>query len=447
MVGWVRHCGFVVGVLCSGMLGAADGRRDDDCQRHAQAERADIAQPGETRVQLGPRPYFLVGDMARSRLKRRLERCAGGPFRPTDFSIGHRGAPRQFPEHTEESYRAAARMGAGIVECDVTFTRDRELVCRHSQCDLHTTTNILLTSLAAKCSVPFEPADPATDTPASVKCCTSDLTLDEFKSLKGKRDGADALATTVEAYVAGTTDPPTDGYPDTDETGGHGTLLSHKESIALFRELGVKMAPELKSPGVAMPFQGSYTQQDYARQMIEEYRSAGVAPRDVWAQSFSLADVEYWIANAPCFGRQAVYLDASYERDDFAAFMGSEAMLRDYMADLVRRGVPIVAPPMWMLLTTDDGGRIVPSQYAHAARRAGLDIVTWTIERTDLTDGATGDWYFGSALPEASLEGVIDRPGDRYLVLDVLAREVGIVGIFSDWPATVTYFANCMGLR
>jgi glycerophosphoryl diester phosphodiesterase len=38
-------------------------------------------------------------------------------------------------------------MGAGILECDVTFTRDRELVCRHAQCDLHTTTNILDTPL------------------------------------------------------------------------------------------------------------------------------------------------------------------------------------------------------------------------------------------------------------------------------------------------------------
>jgi len=48
-------------------------------------------------------------------------------------------------------------MGAGILECDVTFTKDLELVCRHSQCDLHTTTNILTTPLAAKCSVPFSP--------------------------------------------------------------------------------------------------------------------------------------------------------------------------------------------------------------------------------------------------------------------------------------------------
>jgi glycerophosphoryl diester phosphodiesterase len=29
----------------------------------------------------------------------------------------------------------------------------------------------------------------------------------------------------------------------------------------------------------------------------------------------------------------------------------------------------------------------------------------------------------------------------------VLAKEVEIRGIFSDWPATVTYYANCMGLE
>jgi hypothetical protein len=49
-------------------------------------------------------------------------------------------------------------MGAGIQECDVTFTKDGELVCRHDECDLHTTTNILVTNLASKCTQPFTPA-------------------------------------------------------------------------------------------------------------------------------------------------------------------------------------------------------------------------------------------------------------------------------------------------
>lgn len=32
-------------------------------------------------------------------------------------------------------------------------------------------------------------------------------------------------------------------------------------------------------------------------------------------------------------------------------------------------------------------------------------------------------------------------------VLDVLARQVGIRGVFSDWAAPVTYYATCMGLK
>ena len=104
-------------------------------------------------VQLGPRPFYLVDKLSNSRLKRQLEACADGPFHQTTFSIGHRGGGAlQFPEHTKESHEAGARMGAGILECDVTFTNDGELVCRHDQCDLHTTTNILVTPLAGKCS-------------------------------------------------------------------------------------------------------------------------------------------------------------------------------------------------------------------------------------------------------------------------------------------------------
>ena len=34
--------------------------------------------------------------------------------------------------------------------------------------------------------------------------------------------------------------------------------------------------------------------------------------------------------------------------------------------------------------------------------------------------------------------------GDILVALDVLARDVGILGIFSDWAGT--YYANCMGL-
>ena len=87
-------------------------------------------------AQLGPRPRYLVDDMDESALKYALQQCLDDPavdFAPHDFSIGHRGACLQFPEHTEESYIAAMEMGAGIVECDVAVTKDGELVCRHAQ--------------------------------------------------------------------------------------------------------------------------------------------------------------------------------------------------------------------------------------------------------------------------------------------------------------------------
>ena len=417
---------------------------DDGWKRDWNDKRGHQRHWGNPKAQLGPRPFFLVDNMDDSRLKQTLKQCENGPFYRTDFSIGHRGAPLQFPEHTVESYLAASRMGAGILECDVTFTKDRELVCRHSQCDLHTTTNILLDDeLAQKCSEPFTPADPTTGKPASAKCCTSDITLAEFRTLKGKMDAADRSATTVEEYVGGTADWRTDLYAGTDEANSLGTLMTHRESIRLFRDLGVKMTPELKSPSVEMPFQGNYTQEDYAQQMIDEYKQERIPPRQVYPQSFNRDDVLYWIENEPAYGNQAVYLDDSYSTlpaDEFEALMDSRRKLRKYMRTLVDQGIQIVAPPMWMLVTTNDNGRVKPSKYAKAARRAGLDIITWTFERSNLTDGG-GDWY------HQTTEGAVEKPGDRYKTLDVLAKKVGVLGVFTDWPASVTYYANCMGLR
>jgi glycerophosphoryl diester phosphodiesterase len=380
--------------------------------------------------QLGPRPFYLLNDMEEGPLKSALKQCENRLFyRKTDFSIGHRGAPMQFPEHTRESYEAAAKMGAGILECDVTFTKDRQLVCRHSQCDLHTTTNILaIPELATKCSEPFSPADVLSGKPASAKCCTSDITLDEFKSLCGKMDASNPDATTVEEYMNGTASWRTDLYSQC------GTLLTHKESIELFKQLGVKMTPELKSPSVEMPFEGSYRQQDYAQQMLDEYKMAGVSARNVYPQSFNLEDIKYWIENEPHFARRAVYLDSRvYEQTDFKPTLAN-------MRQLKAQGINIIAPPLWALLTLDEQGEIVPSQYAKLAREAGLEIITWTLERDGpLANG--GGWY------HQSIRAAIDRDGKTYEVLHVLAKEVGVLGVFSDWPATTSYYANCMGLQ
>ena len=351
-------------------------------------------------------------------------------MRPSRFSIGHRGSALQFPEETAEAIEGGARMGAGILECDVTFTKDRQLVCRHSQCDLHTTTNILtIPALAAKCTAPFTPADPATGRAASATCCTSDITLDEFKQLCGKMDGFNPNALTAEEYLSGTPKFRTDLYATC------GTVLAHDEYIQLVDSLDRDFTPELKAASVPMPFQGTYTQQQYAQQMIDAYKAHGINPRRVFAQSFDYNDILLWIKNDPAFGRQAVFLDP---RVDLPGGL-DEAIAA--MPAVAADGVRIIAPPTWALVTVDAQNHIVPSAYARAAKAAGLDIITWTLERSGplATTGRT-DYYYQSVTP------AINNDGDTYTLLDVLARQVGIRGIFSDWAGTVTYYANCFGL-
>ena len=74
---------------------------------------------------------------------------------------------------------------------------------------------------------------------------------------------------------------------------------------------------------------------------------------------------------------------------------------------------------------------------------AGLEIIAWTFERSgSLTKVAvTDDYYYQSIAP------IMHTDGQLYEVLDVLARQIGIKAFFSDWAATLTHYANCMGIK
>ncbi|TEW51456.1 glycerophosphodiester phosphodiesterase family protein [Psychromonas sp. RZ5] len=377
---------------------------------------------------VGVRPAFLVDQMQQSPLKEKLAQCSEGPFVRTDFSIGHRGAAMQFPEHTKESYLAAIRSGAGIVECDVTFTKDKQLVCRHSQSDLHTTTDVLAhPELAKKCTVPFTPANPLTGEKAKAECRTSDFTLAEFKTLKGKMDGANTMATSVEEYMQGTPKWRTDLYAT------NGTLMTHAESAALFKAHGVKATPELKSAVVEMPFNG-FTQTMYADKLVNELKAAGFSAAETYLQSFDLNDIKHWVKNNPEFAQQAVFLDDRVFTDkNFKASLAN-------MQELADSGVKIIAPPIYALLALNENGDIVPSDYAKYAKQAGLDMIAWSLERSGPLQGG-GGWYY------QTINEAIKDDGATMVILDVLAKQVGVIGVFSDWPATVTYYANCMDLK
>lgn len=377
-------------------------------------------------VELGPRPFWLAETLPESDLKEALRNCDTTDIKPHAFSIGHRGAPMQLPEHTRESYLAAARMGAGVIECDVAFTADKELVCRHSQCDLHTTTNILDTELAARCSIP---PDYSSNTPFSeVQCCTSDVTLEEFITLEGKMEAGNPEALTLEQYLASTPSSRTDAYAS------RGTLMTHAESIKLFDQLGVDMTPELKKDlgkGEGIGF----SRAEQADKMLEEYRKAGIEPSRVWPQSFEEEDIAHWLDTAPEFTDQLVYLDDRYKDSGFDPM--SPKSWKPDMQSLKDSGVNWLAPPLWALVTARDG-RIVPSLYAESARAAGIGLIAWTLERSDsLSDGSRGGWYY------QSVSELIDDESAVFEMLDVLAQDVGVAAVFSDWAATTSFYAHC----
>jgi len=318
-------------------------------------------------------------------------------------------------------------MGAGIVECDTTFTKDGELVCRHDECDLHTTTNIVATDLNAKCTVPWSGPN------SHPKCCTSDLTPAEFKSLRAKMDASVPDAPTAEGFLGGTPNWRTDLYT------GRGTLMTLRESIALNERNGVKHTPELKAGDPARINQIFGSQAAYEQKMIDVLRESEVDPQRVFLQSFTKADILYWVQHAPEFGRQAVFLDSIDPTADPPIPRLTLAELRQLRA----QGVRIFAPPFPALLEVDADDNIVPSLYARDIRSAGLKIITWTFERSDLRRGASQAGFYYYFDPEGR---AIKKDSDMYKALDVLARQVKIMGIFSDWPATVSYYASCMGL-
>ena len=140
----------------------------------------------------------------------------------------------------------------------------------------------------------------------------------------------------------------------------------------------------------------------------------------------------------PDFAAQAVYLEERYEKQGLDP--DKPETWKPSMAELKASGVKILGPPICAMLALNDKGEIVPSEYAKAAKAAGLDLIGWSLER----DGPLNK---GGGFYHTIVKAAIDRDGDTLTVLDVLAKQVGVRGMFSDWPATTTFYASCMGMK
>lgn len=194
-------------------------------------------------------------------------------------------------------------------------------------------------------------------------------------TLCGKQDGFNASATNVRDYQYGTPNWRTELYDTCGKVLSLDSYITLVDSLPGYRNF----TPELKTPPaqVPMPFKG-YTQEQYAYDMIDRFVQRGIDPKRVWPQSFNPPDIWQWLEQFPQFGKQAVYLDE--DGDTPATYATAVARLPQLKA----RGVNIISPPINYLLAIGgpNNKTIVPSAYAYAAKKAGLDIIAWTFERS-----------------------------------------------------------------
>ena len=218
-------------------------------------------------------------------------------------------------------------------------------------------------------------------------------------------------------------------------------MLTHKESIAIIKANGSKFIPEAKAPSVTMPF-NDFTQEDFAAKIIQDYVDMKISPEDVWLQSNTMADIEYWLTTD--FGAQALLLDF----DDDREVADDEAFLDEIAAT----GVKFFGPPMWKLVVPNpDAGMniytpdMIPSAFAEQATERNLTMIPWTLSRTGgpiEKDSESVDYYWQTLQGQ----GLNLTEGSLFDLLDVLYKDVGVAGIFDDWAAMSSFYANCMDI-
>ena len=185
-----------------------------------------------------------------------------------------------------------------------------------------------------------------------------------------------------------------------------------------------------------MPF-GNFTQRDFAAKVVSEYEEYSIMPQHVWLQSATLEDIEYVVSETE-YGAQAVVLD--FDDDRFGVRADDVAFLKD----VEKTGAKYVAPPMWKLVAPEDE-KIVASDFAKLLKEREFHIITWTLGRTagPLEKPSESADYYWQTLQG---QGLNLTAGSRFELLDALYKDVGIKGMFDDWPAVTAFYANCMDI-
>jgi len=398
-----------------------------------------------------------------SHIKMELGSCESADAkRSNPKSLAHRGTPAVAPEHTMAGYQLARSMGAAFIECDVAVTKDQILVCRHSMCDLQTTTDILKgghDDLAAKCSQPFLPS--SGPHPASATCCTYDFTLEELQQLCMTMDEVVNPGATVAAnYTVG---PPfwRSRYGVV-ESGTCEKIVKHRDMAAWLISVGAHAIPELKdtategtvkflesvgssAAGLANQLMAELQEVGFTQTMVNGSRGEGWSnpegPKAIM-QTFDREVAKYWKTLPGS-------LPVCYLYKNEGPCDPSDCGTGQAIQDLARAGVEIIGPPLFGAVTSHRH-TMRPTLRAAMLTEMGFGIIPWSLERSGCPAGeVTGGeehagpcgWYYTRLAGESAFDY-----SDILLLLYSLIHEVNATGMFSDYPLTTTMMANCVSL-
>ena len=303
--------------------------------------------------------------------------------------IGHRGASGHRPEHTLESYRLAAHMGANYIEPDLVITKDGVLIARHEN-EIGSTTDV-----ATK--FPRRKGTKRVDGVEVTGWFAEDFTLAEIRTLRA-RERLDSRSRAFDGQY---------DVPTFDEI----VELARQLERELGRPIGVY--PETKHPSyfasIGLPLEQS---------LLSTLKRHGWFDRDapVFVQSFETANLRELRSKTTL--RLIQLLDergGPWDRRRAKTFrtyaeLATDAGLREIAtyADGIGANRRLIVP------AAADGTLLPHTDLVTRAHRLGLMVHVWTLR---------------SDPPFLSVSY-----GGRPEVEHQQFRDLGVDGIFTDFP-------------
>lgn len=319
------------------------------------------------------------------------------PRRPRPIVIGHRGASGERPEHTPMAYRLAIAQGADFIEPDLCITRDGHLVARHEN-EIGGTTDV-----ASKAGYAGRKTTKVIDGQSINGWFTEDFTLAELKTLRC-RERLPQLR------------------PDNTKYDGQEAIPTFEEVVAIAREGGVGIYPEMKHPShfasVGLPFE---------QRMADALKVAGLDSKSakVFVQCFEVGALK--MIRSKTRAKLVQLIDSEGSPADLPGLKYADMVTADGLKAIAAYADG-VGPDKSMVVPTDGKVLLPPTDLVKHAHAVGLQVHPWTVRAEN---------YFLPATLQM-LPAVV-RPDQARLHGDVAAMfkalyEAGVDGVFSDFP-------------